>query len=232
MIIICFSRKSAGKSTIAASIASRLTLDGERTAIADGDPQGTIGNWGVYRKDNKEAPEILCTSARIGADLDYAIKELSKRHDHVIVDLQGADSAENRKTLLLADKVIIPFRPTQPDLDNIPHIAKMLEGLKAMKPEIEFHLVINEAPFSNAKVTEVEEARQYFAQYDLAPLSAVIHSRKAYRDSMAKGLGVCELKDKKAIAEFDSVWSEIYKKAIRRAPNGAPLSTHKKRRKV
>lgn len=229
MVTVFFSRKSAGKSTLAAQMASRLTAEDQSVLMVDADPQGTIGNWLHYRKAHKTAPNIKLLPCKDLLRLEAIVGSNKLLFDHIIVDLQGGDAKGNRQAILLADKLVIPFKPTQPDLDNIPWFHEILEDLKQLKPELEVHLVLNEAPNSKAKNSEVDQAREYFDAYCLTTADTVIHVRKAYRDSMSQGLGACELKDKKARAEVDCLWSEIYRKVRARSAKGrAPARTLKK----
>lgn len=228
MITVFAQRKSAGKSTLLAQMAAKLAEDGSRVLIADADPQQTISNWSVYRQERPGVPRIEFVSVRKGPDLALAIERLKERFDHILVDLQGGDSPENRAALRLADKIVLPFKPSQPDLDNLGYIADMLETLREARPETEIHFVINEAPFSNSKNSEVAQSQAYFKSRSLELASSIVHSRKAYRDSMSTGLGVCELKDPKAKEEIRSLWSEIYKKG-RLAPNAKIRSKGKQR---
>lgn len=209
MITVIASRKGgAGKSTITCNIAAILVSAGKKVAIADFDPQGTAMNWGNVRAERDDVNSVPIIPCRAGKQALKTLKDLGNTYDHVLVDLQGVDSEENRYVLTLADKIILPFKPSQPDLDTIPYISEMIEQLQEIRPGASPYYVINEAPTTTGR--EKVEALEYFQNYDIKPIPTILHARKAYRDSMAYGLGAVELKDEKARNEISAAFSDIF----------------------
>ena len=209
MVIVVASRKGgSGKSTISCNMAAILSGYKKKVVIVDTDPQATSMNWANARSNRDDVDSVPIIPGRPGKQILKIIKDLNQTYDYVIVDMQGVDSEDNRYVLTLADKVILPFKPSQPDLDTIPYISEMMDQLREVNPKVTPNYVINEAPTTTGK--EKAEALEYFVNYNLKPIPTIIHARKAYRDSMAFGLGAVELRDEKAKTEMQSVYDDIF----------------------
>jgi chromosome partitioning protein len=209
MIIVLASRKGgSGKSTLACNLCSALAVNGRDVCLVDTDPQGTAGNWAQQRAGVDSVNQVSFIPAKPGKNLLKTLQDLRKRFQYVVLDLQGVDSEDNRYTLAMADRLLIPFKPSQPDLDTIPWAKKLLDQLLVLNPEVKVHLFINEAPITTG-FREVKEAIAYFENFDLKASPTVIHARKVYRDSMSSGLGAMELKDEKARDEIQKLYQEV-----------------------
>lgn len=209
MIVVIASRKGgSGKSTIACNMAAILSNLSKKVVLVDTDPQGTAMNWANARAERSDVEAVPAVPARHGKQILKTIKDLDAVYEYVLVDLQGVDSEQNRYVLTLADRVIFPFKPSQPDLDTIPYTTEMLGQLREVNETVQPFYVINEAPTTTGK--EKREALEYFRNFEICPISTIIHARKAYRDSMAFGLSAVELADEKAKAEFSAAFRDIF----------------------
>ncbi|WP_224170182.1 division plane positioning ATPase MipZ [Escherichia coli] len=118
MIIVLGSQKGGvGKSTLAVSIAAYLMSLGNRVIIVDADDQKSVLTW--YNNRPEDLPHIPVTGAT--GNIKAMLKEHEKSYDFVIADCAGRDSAEMRSGLMAADVFISPLRPSQMDLDVVPH---------------------------------------------------------------------------------------------------------------
>lgn len=210
MVIVIANRKGgAGKSTIACNMSAVLARMGKNVVLVDTDPQGTAGRWILARSECKDVREIAFIAAKPGKQLMQTIKQLAATFEYVMVDLQGEDSEENRYTMALADKIIIPAKPSNADLDVLTESMKpMVERLMELKPSVSVHYVINEAPTNTRR--EVAESLSYLQDFNIIPVRTVIHDRKAYRDSISTGKGACELDDTKAHQEINALYFDIF----------------------
>lgn len=209
MIVVIASRKGgSGKSTIACNMAAMLSVENRKVVLVDTDPQATAMNWANTRAERSDVKSVPAIPARHGKHILQTIKDLDTVYEYVLVDLQGMDSEQNRYLLTLADRVILPFKPSQPDLDTIPYMSDMLGQLKEVNETVEPFYVINEAPTTTGK--EKREALEYFANFQITPIPTIIHARKAYRDAMAFGLSASELADEKAKSEFFAAYRDIF----------------------
>lgn len=207
MILLIGSQKGGcGKSTIAINIAAYLAKHNKDIVLVDADPQQSSANW-VKDRDDTNLPKVHCVQ-RYG-DIKNTLKDLDSRYDYVIVDVAGHDSKELRTAMLTAHYLVVPFRPSQFDLDTLPHLSEVIDQAKSFNEELKPFGLLTLAP-TNPSVSEVQQANDYLTDFPLfTALSSVIHDRKVYRDVTAEGKGVVESNNPKAIEEFEAFMKEL-----------------------
>lgn len=207
MIILIGSQKGGcGKSTVTINIAAYLAKHNKDIVLVDADPQQSSANW-VKDRDETDLPKVHCVQ-RYG-DIKNTLKDLNSRYDYVIVDVAGHDSKELRTAMLVANYLVVPFRPSQFDLDTLPHLSEVIDQAKSFNEELKPFGLLTLAP-TNPSVSEVQQANEYLADFPLfTALSSVIHDRKVYRDVTAEGKGVVESNNPKANEEFESFMKEL-----------------------
>jgi chromosome partitioning protein len=135
--------------------------------------------------------------------------DLDGRYEYVIVDAAGRDSRELRTGMTAANVLLVPFRPSQPDLDTLPNLQEIIIQAKDLNPDLQVFGLITMAP-TNPVVHETEEAREYLQDYpEIHLLNTIIRDRKVYRDAMSDGLGVVEMGNQKASEEFLALMQEV-----------------------
>ncbi len=208
-MLICFSSRKggSGKSTLLCSLAGLLALMGYEVLIIDYDPQGTAACWAEERTQIVDVPMVATLSAPSDSDLKKNLKHVEGKFDYILVDLPGVDSEDNRKKLQHADKIVFPFKPSQPDLNTLEAVRDMRDRLLKARPEVESYFVLNECPTTT--MTERSEARAYFEHYNVPLLPGTVQARKVYRDSMSIGLSVCEMGNDKAKEEIVDLLAEV-----------------------
>ena len=207
MIILIGSQKGGcGKSTLCINIAAWIANQGKDIAVLDADLQQSTANW-IRDRDETNLPKVHCIQ-RYG-DIKNTLKDLKNRYDYVIVDVAGHDSKELRTGMLSADILIVPFRPSQFDLDTLPHLSEVIDQAKSFNEKLEVYGLLTLAP-TNPSVSEVVEAQDYLNDFPIfKPLKTVIHDRKVYRDVTSEGKGVIESSNEKAKAEINSLMEEL-----------------------
>lgn len=208
MIILVGSQKGGcGKSTLAINIAAYLAKEGKDTMLVDADPQPTSANWCADRAENSDLPVVHCIQKY--DNIRKTLMDLDQRYGFVIVDAQGRDSRELRTGMTAADILVIPFIPSQADLDTIPYLQEVITQAKDMNPELVVRGVLSKAP-TNPSINEVAEARDYLREYpDIHVMNSVIRERKVYRDCLSEGVGVVEKTGNKAAAEIQLFMQEL-----------------------
>lgn len=211
MILLIGNKKGGcGKSTTAINIATELALRGKSVTLVDADPQQTTARWVKDREESSAAPSIHLVVPRKEDKLRDILPELDSRYEFVVVDVAGRDSPELRLAMTASNLILVPFRPSQPDLDVLPSLQRVIsEVVREYNPTLKALGVLTMAP-TNPNVSEAEEARLYLSDYpDIVPLRSVIRDRKVYRDSISEGLGVVETDNSKAKAEIQLLVTEI-----------------------
>jgi len=197
-----------GKSTLAVNLAAHLAKSGNDVIILDADRQATSTNWALDRLESKDALPTVQNVQASENIRDLAL-DLGRRYEYVIIDTAGRDSKELRTGILAADLLLVPFRPSQPDLDVMPTLYEIITNAQLFNEKLKALAVLSIAP-TNPMINEVSEAQDYLSEYaDIPLLNTVIRDRKIYRDAMGVGKGVVEIDNPKAIDEITSLWEEI-----------------------
>ncbi len=209
MIILIGSQKGGcGKSTTAANISAFLAKNGRDVVLVDADRQCTAANWSMDRSTNESLPTVHCVQKY--ENIRETLLDLSKRYEFVVVDAAGRDSRELRTGMTAANILIVPFRPSQPDLDTLPKIQEIITQAKDLNSELIVYGLLTMAP-TNPVVNETAEAREYLRDYpEIYLLNSVIRDRKVYRDAMSEGMGVIEMDNDKASEEVRLLMKEIF----------------------
>lgn len=206
MIIVLGSQKGGvGKSTLAVSIAAGLLSRGYRVLIVDADDQKSVLTW--YNNRPESLPHIPVTGA--SGNIKAMLKEHAKSYDYIIADCAGRDSAEMRSGLMAADVFISPLRPSQMDLDVVPHTCSVFTAAKDFNEEVKGYLVLNMTP-TNMFVNEGNEAAQVLEDFPQMKLAATrICDRKAHRDAWAESMTIYETENSKAKDEVERLIQEV-----------------------
>ena len=208
MIILFAGQKGGcGKSTLASNAAAWLAMAGHDVMLVDADRQGTCSRWSEYREEDSRLSPVQCVQKY--ERITRVLKDLDSRYQFVVCDVAGRDSTEMRSAFLAADIAIIPFRPSQADLDTLPHVAEIVSAASDLNPELTCYAVLSMAP-TNPVINETREAAEFLKAYpELKALKTIIRDRKAYRDALSEGKGVCEMDNDKARAEITELMSEV-----------------------
>jgi len=211
MIIIVGSQKGGvGKSTISINLCAALAGQGKDVVLVDSDKQSSSSNWAEDRAENTDLPVVNCIQKY--DNIRATLKDLGKRYEYVIVDCSGRDSKEMRTGLFAADVLLMPVRPSQFDLDTVPHMQSITEEVKEeANPGLKFKAVISMGE-TNPIVKESQIAESFFSECDdIELLDTIIKERKVYRDSAfgGRGLGVIEMDNAKAKQEINSLLKEL-----------------------
>ncbi|MFT4463514.1 MAG: AAA family ATPase [Sodalis sp. (in: enterobacteria)] len=208
MIILIGSQKGGcGKSTTCVNIASELVRQGKDVVLVDADRQGTSSNWISDRNNAGDLNRIH--SIQKFDNIRETLLDLKARYDYVVVDTASRDSREVRTGMTAADIILVPFRPSQPDLDTLPRMNDIITEAQDINPALRAVAMLTMAPI-NPIINETAEARAYLRDYpQLKLLAAVIRDRKIYRDGMSEGKGVVEMNNSKAKAELQCLVKEL-----------------------
>lgn len=211
MILLVGGEKGGtGKSTIATNLAVNISKQGKEVIIVDCDPQCTSAKW-VERRNKLygNLPKVFCIQ-KTGNVYD-AVKDLSTRYSNVIIDAGGRDLEELRTAMVACDKIYIPLKASQPDIETAIHMVKLIKLAKGLNPKLLTYIIISMAS-TNHVLKEDKEAIELLSKLDSIQISnIVIKERKVFRDAIADGKGVIEYNNVKAIEEIKQLTNEIFK---------------------
>ena len=208
-IILFGSEKGGtGKSSLATNAAAYLAINGYDCVLVDADKQKTSTTWAQDREENNNA-EVKVIPISLDGNIKAPLLDLKKRYEFVVVDCAGRDSRELRTGMTGADILISPLRPSQFDLDTLPHFLSLFEAAKDINPDLKGHLLINQAP-TNPFIKEAQQAESVIADYsEFNLIDSVLHDRKIYRDMASEGLSIFESSNEKAKSEFEKVLKTV-----------------------
>lgn len=209
MIVLIGSQKGGcGKSTTAVNICAELASNGRDVVLVDADRQCTAANWAMDRSGNSSLPTVHCVQKY--ENIRETLLDLDKRYQYVIVDAAGRDSRELRTGMTAAHVLVVPFRPSQPDLDTLPKMQEIITQAKDLNPGLVVYGLLTMAP-TNPVINETAEAREYLQDYpEIKLLGTILRDRKVYRDAMSEGRGVVEMDNQKATEEVQALMKEVF----------------------
>lgn len=211
VIILLGSEKGGtGKTMLAVNLAVMRACQGYKVLLFDADIQGSATLWAAVRDEAQAEPHIPCVH-NFEATLRHQVLEMERDYEDIIVDAGGQDSQSLRAAMVVADRLVIPFRASQFDVWGLDRMTSLIRESRAPNPTMDCLAVINMAS-SHPGVTETGEAQSILTQFESIRLAcAVIRDRIAFRRATRDGLAVVEFKpaDRKASAEMWSLYSEV-----------------------
>jgi chromosome partitioning protein len=192
VIAVAQRKGGAGKSTIAANLATAFAEAGERVALLDVDPQRSLARWDELRGQARRA-RPLHFEAPSGWRVPGVLDRLRREQDVVLLDTAPHDDTDARVAIRSADLVLVPLQPSAADLwsmDGTLDLAK-----KEGRPVA---LVLNRVPSAGRLRDQVSAA---IAQRGLPLLGPTLGNRTAFAQAFMAGLGAVEAAPKGVAAE-------------------------------
>lgn len=196
----------SGKSTVTFNLGIWLQMKGEEVVAYDLDPQKTLNDVALIRKEDGVNPEL---KVNVINDNNY-IENLNNHSCHVLVDVGAANMEAMRAAISIAERVIIPVPPSQPDVWATQRFLKIIQQVCGDDcPEL--IAFINRADTHHA-VIESDQAEDALKTIGL--LNVLPHrlcQRMSYRRTLSEGLSIFELSKKsKGAKEFDRFAQALY----------------------
>ncbi|NBO18090.1 MAG: ParA family protein, partial [Proteobacteria bacterium] len=117
VITVAQQKGGAGKTTVTAHIAVALSQKGNRVAVVDIDPQGSLTHWHRIREEALgEGYTGLTFAAVSGWRVGSELSRLKKTVDYIVIDSPPHTETEARTAIRGADLVVIPVQPSPTDL--------------------------------------------------------------------------------------------------------------------
>jgi len=183
VVAVAQRKGGAGKSTVAATLATTLALAGHRVALLDTDPQQTLSQWYRLRQGQRQAAPLQFEAPsgwRIPATLDRVKAE----SEIVVLDTPPHADTDSRIAMRAARLVLVPLQPSPADLWAM---EATLEQAQAERRHIA--LLLNRVP-SSGRLRE--EVAAELARRKLPLLAPSLGNRTAFAAAFGQGLGVAE----------------------------------------
>jgi len=209
MVILFGGEKGGtGKTTLATNLAAFLATQEMDVLLVDIDPQGSSATWANTRWRHSLRPLIPCV--QISGDISRQIWEYNKKHEYIVIDAGGGDTAELQSALRTADVFCMPIKPSQLDLWTVQRMDELRVETLGVNGDMETYAILSMAP-ANPALNEAGDAVTALQDYPgihIAPV--LIQDRKSYRDAARAGKSVAEIGDPKASREILRLASFIF----------------------
>jgi chromosome partitioning protein len=183
-VIAVASRKGgAGKSTVAANVATALAARGLRVGLLDTDPQKTLARWQAERAKQGSRAAALAFDDPSGWRVPNAVERLAAM-DAVVMDTAPHADTEARIAIRAADLVLIPLQPSAADVWAVQATLEL-----AAAERREAALLLNRVP---AQGRAPEQVAADLAARKLPLLAARLGNRTGFAAAFAEGLGAVE----------------------------------------
>ncbi len=190
-IVVMNPKGGSGKSVIADNLASAFANAGQRTALADTDPQHSTLGW-LERRPENAAPIKALDWVNANGDFGKAPKKTQR----LVVDTAAGLEMERVKELVrLADVILIPVLPSLYDQQATTNFLERLRELKRIrKNKRPFGVVRNRVRLGARATARLD---QYLVRLETRDVGR-LHDRALYNEIAWQGLGVFDLKTRQA----------------------------------
>ncbi len=195
-----------GKTTVTMQLAGALAKK-HRVLVADADEQATASKWAAM-SEGEPFPATVVGLAAAGSKIHRELQRLSEQYDYILVDCPpSVSSPVPQAAFLVSDLVLIPTRPSLPDIWAVQETIRLVERAKAINENIKTAILVN-ALQPNTQLGR--DAVEILAQFDAHLLKTVLRQRQAYPQSVAFGGTVAQVSGAKpAQAEVTALVKEI-----------------------
>lgn len=211
LLVVGGIKGGSGKTTIATNLCQMRAAIGQKVLLVDADEQRSAYDWSQQRDESELVEQnVKFTSICLcGKAVFTNLKKMQSDYDDIIVDTGGRDTTSQRAALSIADKFLMPFKPSSIDIWTLGSLRTMIQ--ECVNPNLKHYFIVNQ---SDPKGTDNQDALEILSEYsDITCLPFLIGNRKAFRNAAGKGLGVFELqpRDEKACKEMKSLHDLLYK---------------------
>lgn len=163
-----------GKTTTAVHLALGLAADG-RTLLVDADPEQPMAHeWAEVAED---WPVDRCTVVPIASrDLARRVTPMLRDYEHVVFDVGPKNPALLRQAMSMSDVVVIPARPTTPDLREIPKTMDLAAEVDATHPLSVAVLLVQ----VRTATSSAAEARELLAEEGIPVMASQVRLVKTF----------------------------------------------------
>ena len=204
--VIANLKGGSGKSTVTFNLGLWLQMKGQPVVAYDLDPQQTLSDVAEVRREEGYTPPLQVNQPRKSLldDMQYHPKQTQ-----VLVDVGASNMDAMKLALSIADRIIIPVPPSQPDVWATQRFLNIVNELDSNKPEM--RVFVNRADTHRAikESDETEEVLKQLPGVKLIPQR--LYQRTIYRRSLSEGMSIFEISRRsKAVDEFNRLAGILY----------------------
>jgi chromosome partitioning protein len=177
-----------GKSTCAIAIAAELMARGRRVLLVDGDAeQGTARQWAaVAGRNGHAAPTTMIAT---GPALYGEVQAIADRFDNIVIDCPGRLDEVQLAALALADLVVFPCGDSPAEAWALARSVQLIRTAEERGAPLRAVAVLTRI---DPRTDLGRKARSVLQAAGLHVLTAELHNRISFKETLAAGLGVAE----------------------------------------
>ncbi|MDH5424582.1 MAG: AAA family ATPase [Gammaproteobacteria bacterium] len=205
--VIANLKGGSGKSTVTFNLGLWLQMKGQPVVAYDLDPQQTLSDVAEVRREEGYAPPLQVNQPRESLQDDMKYHPVQTQ---VLVDVGASNMQAMKIALTIADRIVIPVPPSQPDVWATQRFLNIVNNLE-INNRPEMRVFVNRADTHRA-VRESDETEDVLRQLQGVELiNQRLHQRTVYRRSLSEGLSIFELSRRsKAADEFNRLAAILY----------------------
>lgn len=188
VVAVLNQKGGSGKTTIATNLARGLQLEGLDVLIADADPQRTASEWGDLRDEDLDLPPVVGVN---GSTIENDLQSIGAAYDVVVIDGAPALDSLNVKALKASDVVLLPVRPSGPDVwagEELVDLIHTRRDATGGSPKAAF--VVSQQV---ARTNLAGEIGEILDAYGLPVLDGRTGQRVAYAEALSVGTTVLDM---------------------------------------
>ena len=204
--VIANLKGGSGKSTVAFNLALWLQMKGQPVVAYDLDPQCTLGDVAEVRREEGYAPPLV-----VYQNEEDLTAQLKIHPGQVLIDVGAANMNAMKQAIAVADRVVIPVPPSQPDVWATQRFLQIVDDSVVDGHRPELVTFVNRADTHRA-VRESDETEEVLAQLPgVTLIPHRLYQRTIYRRSLSEGQGIFEMsKRSKAVEEFSKLAHALF----------------------
>ena len=203
VVAVLNQKGGSGKTTLATNLARGLQLEGLDVMIADADPQGTASEWSALRPEDSDLPPVVGVKGSTIGELE----DVGAAYDVVVLDGAPALDSPNVKALKAADLVLLPVRPSGPDLWSVEDLVELIHTRRDVtggRPLAAFVVSQQRRTNLSAGIADVLDG------YDVPVLDGRTSQRVAYAEALTTGTTVLDAApSSKAASEIEEITDDV-----------------------
>lgn len=211
VLTIAQQKGGSGKTTLAVNLATAFLAAGQRVALLDTDPQGSLGRWFLQRRERLGAADMDFSTASAWG-VGYEAEKLRKTNDIVLIDTPPKIDSDLRPALREADLILIPVAASHVDLwatDGVLDLAA-----RVGKPTT---IILNRCKAGTRLAEEIASAAALLTP-DIAQTR--LGQRIVFAETLGQGRGAVETGRSPARTEVEALAAELMARLSAQAPAG------------
>lgn len=194
VLAILNQKGGVGKTTLATSVAMRLSQLGKRVLLIDADQQGSALDWKAARGEEPSFPVVGIPRDTIHRE----IGALSRDYDWVVIDGPPRVSTVAKSAIAASNMVVIPLQPSPYDVWAAKEIVDLIIEVRVLKADLKAVFAVNRKIVGTAIGRDVAEA---LTDYPISVLRSAVCQRVGFAESAGSGRTVLETDPKGIAAE-------------------------------